>query len=198
MLTLDITPHILDRVRKLTIDPEFIEFDNTNLYTDRATRLNRGEVEGIRFGVKWLSGYKFVIGRTFCIDIKGPENRIIKIRLTTFYGIRKTTLQQKYSLIFDALMGTHHNDMLNKSIRQFNAEGVVQILNTTFSWDWVLIKGKQVPWEDLGTKAYTTYYALFSKKDPTIYQSYSYLEDWNTALVYSLSRHILNHKGFIE
>ncbi|WP_316834328.1 hypothetical protein [Pedobacter nutrimenti] len=192
MLELDIKPNILDRSRKLLLNSDFIEFDDTNWDTDTVARFIKGEVEAIRFGIKFLKGYTFTIGRTFCIDIKGSRGRNIKIRMTSFYGIGKQALDEKYCQIINTFMDTHYNDIVNRAIEVFNSEGKFEVLETSFEKEGVVIKGKHVPLEDVGTKAYRTYYALFSKNDPKIYKSYNYMDDWNAILVYTLSRRILS------
>jgi len=37
---------------------------------------------------------------------------------------------------------------------------------------------------------------MFSKSDPNYYRAFEYLNDWNTAILYSVSRQILKEKGF--
>jgi hypothetical protein len=198
MLELDIKSNILDRSRRLLLNSDFIEFDDTNWDTDTVARFNKGEVEAIRFGIKFLKGYMFTIGRTFCIDIKGPNDRNIKIRMTSFYGIRKQALDKKYCLIINTFINTHHNDIVNRAIKVLNSQGKFEVLKTTFEKEGIVIKNKIIHWEDVGTKVYRTYYTLFSKNDPKIYKSYNYMVDWNAILVYTLSRRILSEKGLLE
>ncbi|PTS92365.1 hypothetical protein DBR11_27095 [Pedobacter sp. HMWF019] len=198
MLELDIKPNILDRSRKLLLNSDFIEFDDTNWDTDTVARFNKGEVEAIRFGIKFLKGYMFTIGRTFCIDIQGSYGRNIKIRMTSFYGIGKQALDEKYCQIINSFMDTHHNDIVNRAIKVLNSEGKFELLETAFEKEGIVIKGKRISWENVGTKAYRTYYALFSKNDPKVYKSYNYMDDWNAILVYTLSRRILSEKGLSE
>ena len=42
---------------------------------------------------------------------------------------------------------------------------------------------------------YSTYYAIFSKSNPSIYKTFEFLTDWNTGILYGLSRKILMDKG---
>jgi len=117
--------------------------------------------------------------------------------MTSLYGIRKQQLHNKLNSILHAFVDTYQNDIVNYYLEIFNSNIEVNILRTAFRTNGVVLRGKEIPWNDLGAKAFTTYYALFSKKDPTIYKSYNYLEDWNTAVVYSLSRQILYDKGLL-
>jgi hypothetical protein len=40
-----------------------------------------------------------------------------------------------------------------------------------------------------------TIFALFSKSNPKVYKAYSYLNDWNSAVVFTLYKRLLADKG---
>ncbi|MDB5119360.1 MAG: hypothetical protein JWN56_578 [Sphingobacteriales bacterium] len=193
-----IKSNILNRNRKLIINSELIEFDDFNWINNSISKFSRGEVASLRYGVKFIRGYSFIIGRTYCIDIKSLDDRIIKIRLISLYGIRKTALFKKFNQILNAFFDTHHKDIVGYYLEIFESGIQVNILETAFRQSGVVINENEVSWEDLGTKTYATYYALFSKKDPTIYKSFSYLNDWNSAVVYSFSKQVLSEKGLLN
>src|SRR6266481_4824997 len=94
---------IFDRPRQLVLDPLYLEFDDNNLASSTPTKFLKEEIEGIRFGIKWISGYGFNIGRIYCIDIKNKSGQIIKLRLKSIYGIRKKQLADKYVKIANTL-----------------------------------------------------------------------------------------------
>ncbi|MHA4847648.1 hypothetical protein ACX0G7_26010 [Flavitalea antarctica] len=54
---------------------------------------------------------------------------------------------------------------------------------------------KLLLWADVGTQLYSTYYAIYSKSKPDVYQSFEFLDDWNTGVVYSLVETILQTSG---
>lgn len=190
-----IKPNVLDRNRKLIIDSENIEFDDSVWVNNPITKFSRCEVASFRYGVKFIKGYRFTIGRTYCIDIKSLDDRIIKIRLISLYGIRKTALFKKFHQILNSFFETHHKDLVAYYLAVFETGLQIDILGTSFRQSGVVINGKEVCWEDLCTTNYSTYYALFSKKDASIYKSFNYLNDWNAAVVYSFTKHVLVEKG---
>ena len=55
-------------------------------------------------------------------------------------------------------------------------------------------KAQNIPWNDLRTKKNSRYYTIFSKENPDNYKAFYYLDDWNTAVLYSVSRYILKAK----
>lgn len=191
MLEIKIKPNLLDRDRKLIISKHIVTYEDSDWKDIQNTTFNKDEIEGIRFGVEPIQGYVFTIGLRYCIDIKGFDDRLMKIRFTSLYGIRGKQLHEKYVSILNALFDTHQEDIINRQIESFNSSSLLEILETTFKADTVTLNGNDIPYDDLGFKEYKGYYALFSKSNPKVYKAYSYLKDWNSAVVYSISKQLL-------
>lgn len=191
MLEIEIKPNVLDRDRKLIITPDIVTYEDSNWKDIPNTTFNKDEIEGLRFGIEPIQGYAFTIGRRYCIDIKGFDGSLMKIRFTSLYGIRRKLLHEKYVSILNTLFNTHQEDIINRHIESFNRISFVEILGTTFKTDGVTLNGNNIPYDDLGFKEYKDYYALFSKSNPKLYKAYSYLKDWNSAVVYSISKQLL-------
>ncbi|MEI9959520.1 MAG: hypothetical protein WDM90_25100 [Ferruginibacter sp.] len=90
-----VKPSLFASPKKLSIQPAFIEFNNINF--------SKLEIAELRYGVKAIKGYRFVIGRTYCIDIRNTDGKIIKLRLSSLYSVRKKLLNEKYATIVNAL-----------------------------------------------------------------------------------------------
>jgi hypothetical protein len=188
---------VLDRARELIIDKEFIEFDDKDLLADPPTKIYKQDISGIRYGIKWIHGYQFVIGRIYCVDVLARDKRCIKIRLKTLYGIRKHQLADKYSLIINSLFDNFFDDISRNYLNQHHSKQEFQIAGVRFCESGIAFDSKSqiVLWDDLASKAFTTYYALFSKSDPLNYKAFEYLHDWNVGVLYTVSRQILTSKG---
>ena len=59
---------VMDRARLLVIAPTYLEFDDQDILSAPPTRLLKTEIEALRYGVKPIRGYRFRIGRIYCID----------------------------------------------------------------------------------------------------------------------------------
>jgi hypothetical protein len=188
-LKLSLKSTLLSKEKILLIDPEFIEFDNTNF--------SKFEIAELRYGIKAIKGYRFVIGRIYCIDIKTLDEKIIKIRLKSLYRVRKHKLGEKYKIILKALFENFINDICQSFIDKFNNKVDFNLLGTTFTQNGVILNKttETIPWFDLGTRNYWSYYSLFSITDSRKYRIFYYLSDWNTIVLYSVSRHILKLKN---
>lgn len=191
MLEIEIKPNALDRKRKLIISPEIITYDDSNWKDIPDTTFGKGEVAAYRFGVEPLQGYAFTIGRRYNIEIQGFNNQVMKIKFISLYGIRNKDLYQKYSMIIEALFSSHHEDIFNRYITQYKQTSSIEILGTQFRSYGVNFGTEKVLYNDLEIKEYNSYFALFSKSNPKIHRSYSYLKDWNAAVVYSLAKRML-------
>jgi hypothetical protein len=187
---------ILDRPRLLVIDPEYIEFDDQDRVSEAPTRFLKTEIEGLRYGVKPIRGYRFRIGRIYCIDIRDKLGRVIKIRLKSVYRVRRKLLGEKYQQITNALFQYYYHDMTRHYLRQFRDGQAVELLGVTLNGHAVLFDKKigWVGWDFLGTKRYWHYYTLYSEESPNDYRAFVFLDDWNAGVLRGLIEVILKEK----
>jgi hypothetical protein len=187
---------ILDRPRSLVIDPEFIEFDDRDQVSKSPTQFSRSEIEGIRYGVKPIRGYRFRIGRIYCIDIRDDSNRVIKIRFKSVYRIRIRLLEKKYLAIVNSLFRYYFHDITRDYVTQFRNGQPVELLGVSLNNQGVLFDEKvgRISWDFLGTKRYWHYYTLYSEEKPNDYRAFVFLDDWNAGLLRGVIEVILMEK----
>jgi len=185
-----IKPFLLSSTKQLTIEPSYIEFDGK-------IKFLKNEVAAIRCGIKGIRGYSFNIGRIYCIDIKNTQGQIMKIRFRSFYGIRREILDDMYRKIIQAVHNNFLHDISNAYFNKFVQKEEFEILGVNFTQDGLILdkKWEMLPWLDVSTKNYSTYYAIFSMTEPTKNKTFKYIADWNTSVLYSASRGILKSKG---
>jgi hypothetical protein len=179
---------IFSKKKTLIINPEFLAF-GTNSFS-------KFEIVDIRYGIKAIEGYRFRIGRVYCIDVKSITGSIFKIRLISVYRIGKNKLGKKYGLILHALFDNYINDISRDFIAKFRNKIDFNLLDIAFTQEGITINksNKIIFWSDVGTKDYWTYYSIFSSTDPNKYRTFQYLYDWNTVVLYSVLEHILKVK----
>jgi len=162
-------------------------------------QIDKENIKDYRFGISWIRGIDFYIGRIYCIDISDGNDKMIKIRLRSLYGINKKILGQKYSDLLDNLYGFYINEKISNCIANVNNGINVAMAGVIFKKEGVCLDLKKsdgfVEWNDINTRAYSYYYTLSSKKKPEFYKAFTYLKDWNAVLIYSISRQILKNKG---
>lgn len=182
---------IFDKGKLLILEPEYIEFGDI--------KFSKFDIAELRYGIKAIKGYRFRIGRIYCIDIKSLDGRIIKIRLKSLYRVRRVLLGKKYKQIVETLFANYINDISLSYIKQFNNKIDFTLLGNSFSQEGLILDqtNELISWFDLGTKNYYSYYSLYSIANPTKYKAFQYLTDWNTIVLYSVSREILKSKKLL-
>jgi len=187
---------IFDRPRALVLLPEYLEFDDNDLASSIPTKFLKEDIEAFRYGVKWIRGYRFYIGRIYCIDIKGVSGQIIRIRLKSIYRIRRKLLGEKYVNIVNALFRYYFNDISRRYVELFQENQPFEILGVKVNSDGVLFDQRigRISWDFLGTRRFRRYYTIFSETDANCYKTFEYLDQWNAAVLHSVLETILKLK----
>jgi len=187
---------IFDRSRKLTLDPEYLEFDDNDRMDGAPTRFEKSEVEGIKYGIRGIRGYNFRIGRIYTIDIRDREGRVIKLRLKSIYRIRIRQLEQKYQQIRKFLFEFYFHDLVRQYIKKLGDGETLSLGGVDFKPEGVIFDEKVglISWDFLGTKKYHYYYTLFSAENPDQYKAFNYLDQWNAGVIHSLTETMIKVK----
>lgn len=191
------------RPRRLRLHADYIEFDNKSANDENPTRLLKEDIKEYRFGIVWLQGLKFYIGRQYQVFIRASDGRELQIDFLTYYGIKKEILNAKYWDILDTISSLYFSDILNELFTKFqNGESIV-VCGVELNQDAVILEHKglfrnsriEIPWEDVKTRLYQTYYAIYSSKNPAdINKSYKYLDDYNAWILRTIMENILDEK----
>lgn len=158
----------------------------------------KADIAEFRYGILWVNGIHLTIGRVYCIDIKNSNGDDLKIRLKSAYGIRKKAVTDQYIQIVSYLYEKYFNEIISAYLTRFAANESFSILGVQFYPEGIQLNEHSglIKWEALQTINYQSYYALSSKSDPNKYRAFVYLEDFNTGVLYSVSRTILKEKGY--
>jgi hypothetical protein len=190
-MELNLKSSIFHKPGVFTCEKDFVEFNRK--------KFKKSEIKDIRYGIKPINGYRFRIGRIYYVDIRNSEGEIIKIRLRSLYRINRISLWNKYKIILESLFDNHINDISLHYISKFNEGLSFNLLGNTISREGILFQNDNdiIPWMDLGTKNYATYFSLFSLSNGNHYKTFQYLTDWNTVVLFSVTRHILATGKFL-
>ena len=188
--------------RQLLINPDFIQFDD-KISSDIFTKFDKNEICGYRYGVKFISGYQFTIGREFLIFIHNSSNQTLKINFKSFYNFKKQEYYNLFNTILNTMWKCYFGNVVDEFVSEFYKGQDIVIGRAIISSEAIIINEpgvikndkKVIPWDDLETKDYHTYFAVYSSKDASkTNATFSYLNDWNTGVLYSVVRTILHKK----
>ena len=194
---------ILDNApRKLILNPEFIKFESNDLVTNLYTIFQSKEIAEIRFGMKWIS-FEVTFGREYLIFIRNTEKKVIKINFKTYFGNKKTEYQNLYRDIVVKLEELYFGKIVDDYLEKYEKRENFQIGEVFFTKDNIKIAvsgilketERIISWENIRIKEYYSYIALYSAEDPeNINRGFSYLEDWNSLVLCSFMKSVLNYK----
>lgn len=174
------------------------------LYIDQEViaKFETNDIEAFRFGVRWIHGFEFTIGRLYCIDIRSSSNKKMKIRLRSLYGMNKKKLNEKFRLIIEHLYRYYFDEKISGCINSIENGEELELAGVIFRNEGIYLdsrkKNNLITWEDLHTRAYSYYYTMASFKDPAYYRAFTYLTDWNAGMIYAISRQLLSNKGLFK
>lgn len=191
-----------NKPRKLIVHPEFIQFESGNGTSNQYIKFDKTSIKAYRFGVKWIRGSHFTIGREYQIFISNKEDKILKINFKSFYGIKKKACHHLYVDILEKLWDYYFRDIANNFLHEFWDNQEFTICNVTFNKENLSFKTKgilkeetkEIEWDKVQTRDYQTYFAIYSTDDPVNKnKTFNYLNDWNTNILYSVVRTILKN-----
>jgi len=191
-----IRSNLFDRDRTLTIHPEYLSFDDSDLVSAGPTTFEKANIESFRFGVAWIKGLYFPIGRIYRIGVRGHDGKVIKITLRSLYGIHKKKLITRYQKICKALHDNYLNELGLHYVNLVNDNLAFRLAEVTITPEGIEDpKIGMLGWDSVGLRAYATYFALHDKSDSKKYHLFDYGSDWNAVLLYSVLTYITTHQS---
>lgn len=190
--------------RHLLFNENFLKFENKNAVNTRIKTFSKHEITDYSFGVKWIRFY-FVFGREYIINIKNSKNEVINIKIRSYFGRNKIKNFKLYSAVLDNLWTYYFNDLVTILLEKFNSNEDFEIGEVLVTNDGILLKTGTtlrqkrvfIPCDKVRTTDYATYFSIYAVDDAAkTNRGYSYLNDWNTAVIYSVLRTILKKKNF--
>jgi hypothetical protein len=189
-LSFDIKGGFFYKTKKLIINENFISLDNNVI--------PKKEIKGYRYGIRWIQ-LDLTFGREYVIYIQS-DNKDLKISFKSYFGRNVNETHQLYARIVDGLWDYYFSDIIRSYLNKYDNQETFGLNSLSFSPEGITIKKplqKQyfIPWAKVRTKSYQTYFAIHSADDPAnINITSSYLEDWNTSVLFSVMRSILQAK----
>ena len=189
--------------RRLIFNEENFKFEDKDFGNYLFTLFDKKEITDYRFGIRWIR-FEFTYGREYQIFVRNKENKVIKISFKSYFGRKKNILHKLYSDILTELWDYYFEDIINNFIDKHNNSQEFSIGDVLFTKDNVELnisgifnqKKVVIPWDKIRTRAYNSYFSIYSIDNPSdINRGYSYKEDWNTNVLYSVIRTLLKQKN---
>jgi hypothetical protein len=152
-------------------------------------------IAAIRLGVKWIRGLWFVFGRQFIIEIKHPDNHITKLNLNSYYGLRVQTYEEAWTDTISHLYSFYFSGQLNMYLELINIKQPFELLGVTFHSDGISWgKNGTLPWNQIATSNYRSYFVVHHKQNVRLNKSFNFLNDWNAYILQAMLKHVVEEQ----
>lgn len=150
------------------------------------TTIPKNEIAGIRYGIHFIKGLEFYIGREYQIFIKTSSVKELKICFKSLYRRKLNEKHKLFCTIVDEFWNYYLDDILDQYIQRFNSNeefilGGIFFKNTCIQFD-----KKEILYSDLAIKKYHHYMVIYSKEDQYKNKMLYFLKDDNAILVSTL------------
>jgi len=154
--------------------------------------LDSADIIAFRYGVTWMRGYRFVIGRQYWIETKSRQHGVTKIKLKSIYGIKREVYGKIWSEIINQLWTYYFAPVLAEQIESYNKLEVFEFAGIKFlyegiSWD---TKNKLL-WDEIALSNYKTYFMVHHVQNPKQHKSFTFAIDWNALVLQYLLKHVV-------
>ena len=174
------------RKRQLIIDENFLKFENKDYNEDLFTVIPKEEIAGIRYGIHFIRGFEFYIGREYQIFIKTKSGKELKIFFKLFYRRKLDEKHQLFCSIVEELWNCYFDDILNEYIGQYNNHEEFNLGGILFKDTCIQFDKKEISYSDVAIIKYNHYFMVYSKEDQYKNKMLYFLKDENAVLVSSL------------
>jgi len=183
-----------NRKRQLILDKDFIQFEKKDRKNDLFTIIKKEDIVGVRYGIQFINGYRFYIGREYLIYIKTISQGEIKINFKLFYGRKLNEKHQLFCDLVDELWYCYLNDLSQDYLDKINRGENFELCGVQFSTGKIKLNNKELLFENIEIEAYKHYYVIYSKQDRYHNKMLYYLKDENSVILSDLINIIKSHE----
>jgi len=101
-------------------------------------------IQSFRFGVKWIRGLQFIVGRHFFIELKDSDNQVIAIKFSSYYGFRKKAYTEIYQNLINTVWDHYFTYQLNYYVELYNNHEAFSLNHINFTADGISWDGKRL------------------------------------------------------
>lgn len=122
--------------RLLTVAPLYLEMEGPSA----KTRFTKEDIVGLRFGVTPIRYYLIPISKTYNIEIKSSQGKIILIHMHSFFGVGSRNSRNLFIQIHKQIQQYYFNDMAIHYVRLLNGGLTFELAGALLTEEGVLIK----------------------------------------------------------
>jgi hypothetical protein len=170
--------------RQLTVAPLYLEMEGSQANT----RFTKEDIEGLRFGVTAFRYYLIPISKTYNIEIKNSQGKIILIRMHSLFGVGNQKNRTLFIQIHKQIQQSYFNDMAIHYVRLLNGGLTFELAGAFLTEEGVLIRKDKplIPWSRTGLATRFHSCSVYDTAELSHFRSFDYWHDWNASLLRSV------------
>jgi hypothetical protein len=167
--------------RLLTIGPHYLELEGPLANT----RFTKENIEGFRYGTRYLHYLIIPFTRTYNIEVKSSQGKTLSIRMHSFFGIGDKKMEKLFLQIHKHIQETYFTEMAVHYVRLLNSGLNYELAGALLTSDGIYIKKDKplIPWIRIGLMSYHRSCSIYDLSDPELFRSFDYWHDWNASLL---------------
>lgn len=177
--------------RKLIFYQDYFEFQNKDATNAQPIRIEKNSIIGIKYGIHFIKGLEFYIGRDYRIIFVLNNDKEFKINFNTFYRYKLNEKHQLYNEIIDEVWDFCISDLVMDFYNQFVNKQSFSICNLKFENNKILIHKKWLYPHEIEIKSYQGKFVIYEIENPENSSNILfYLKDTNAVTLWSLIKKI--------
>ncbi len=154
---------------------------------------------GFRYGLTWIRGTHFIFGRQYFIELQNDQHKITRIKLSSFYGIRKETYSQLWSDIIQQLWQSYFVNTYNYYYDLYKVSQTFELCGIRFDTEGIALDQKNIlAWHQIAISSYYHYFMIYNKQNKKQCKSRSFANDWNAVILQILIKEIVKEHSVLQ
>jgi hypothetical protein len=156
-------------------------------------------ITGFRYGISWINGYAFTIGRQYFIEIQNDQQKVTHIKLGSYYSIRKKLYNQIWSDIIQQLWLNYFVHVFNYYYDLYKIHQTFELCGIEFHFDGIGWDFQNIlQWDEIAISSYYTYFMIYNSNNKRQKKSRSFANDWNAVILQALLKEIVEERKVLQ
>jgi hypothetical protein len=150
-------------------------------------------ISSFRFGIEGMHFFKLTFCRQYFIEIKDYENKIFRIKLSSYYGINQKIFFKVWAELLEHFWSFYMVNQLNFYTELFEIGQPFELSGVTFYPDGISWDNNRLKWSEVAVSSYQTHFNIHHINDPSQYKCCVFSIHWNAVVLQTLLNDIIKH-----
>jgi len=152
------------------------------------------DIVSFRYGVNWITGYQFTIGRQYVIELLDTKKQVTSIKLTSYYQVKRKRYYQLYADIINRLWANYFAEKLNDYYDLYKKKAEFKVSDVNFHPFGISWYDGGIFCNDIALRNYFTYFMINKTDDLNKPKRCSFKNDWDALLLQVLLKKIIEEQ----